>query len=30
MHKIPIDKKIDFFAKNYQDFLSIQDELLSL
>jgi hypothetical protein len=25
MQKIPEEKKIDFFAKNYQDFLEIQD-----
>ena len=30
MQKLPLEKKIDFFAKNYQDFLVIQDELLGL
>jgi hypothetical protein len=30
MQKLPLEKKIDFFAKHYVDFLQAQDELLSL
>ena len=30
LQKLPLEKKIDFFAKHYLDFLQTQDELLSL
>ena len=30
LERIPVEKKVYFFAKNYQAFLETQDELLKL